>query len=115
MTEQTQTITIASGDAREVTVTVRDSFGTAVDLTGFSIAVLLAPTRRSAPLLTKAASIRDQSEYPGEFKFALESADTDLPPRIYYMEAVATDPSGRSMRVLKCLVLIEPSPRSYEV
>lgn len=113
MSEQLQ---IAAGDVREVTVTVRDSLGTLVDLTGFSIDVLVAPTRRSAPLLEKSATIRDQSQYLGEFQFILASADTkDLPPRIYYMEAQATDTAGRSMRVLKGLLVIEPSPRSHGV
>lgn len=109
MSHSTQNFEIHAGDSRDIVVTVTDSQGGAVDLTGAAIAWQLARSADAAsPAVFKSLgtgiSITDGPN--GVFTVTLDSADTEGLTGLYYHEAEVTDTAGNRSTVLSGVATI---------
>jgi hypothetical protein len=98
MTKQQQNIDDhTAGDTLRIVVSVEDPSGTAVDITGSSIAWALAEAPGESPTVSKStgdSSISITDATNGEFTVYVDSADTEGLSGVYYHEAELTDSSG---------------------
>ena len=102
MTETGQNFTMWSGDTKVLEVTITDSDGAAVDLTGATISyVLQRNVNSAAATISKTTddgiSITDASG--GVFQITLDASDTASLSGSYYHECQITDASGNASTV----------------
>ena len=96
MADNVQNFEMHAGDDQDLAFTVKDEAGSAVDITGFTIAWRLA-THVTAPMLVSKATgggITITDAVQGEFTVALAAADTAGLAGVYYHEAELTDGGG---------------------
>lgn len=98
-----------SGDTRTLTVTVRDTSGAAVDLTGATARWALAKKVGQAALVSKStgSGIELTDAANGEFTVTLDPADTADLVGDYWHEAEVTDSAGRVVTVFQARASIK--------
>lgn len=92
-----QNFRATSGDTITITVTVTDSAGAAVDLTGASIrwsARKLGEADNAIEKTTSAGEVELTDPTAGEFEVVLEPADTASLAGVYQHESEITDVAG---------------------
>lgn len=107
---QQQNFIMCSGDTRTLTVTVNDRVtGDPIDLTGASIAWVLAKNNKSTAEIEKSvgSGITVATPASGVFVVTINPADTTDLDGIYYHEAQVTDASGRVVTVMRGRATIE--------
>jgi hypothetical protein len=112
MTHKVQNFEIHAGDSRDIVVTVVDSQGGVVDLTGATIAWHLAQSARAAaPAVAKSlgAGIAITDGANGVFTISLDPADTAALSGLYYHEAEVTDAAGHRSTVLTGVATVVPT------
>lgn len=91
--------TLIRGDTRQVNVTVRDTIGNPVDLTGckvyFTLNLSASPTDDSSAPIAKSTTTHTDPTH-GKTMILLTKADTDgVPPGVYYFDAQVRDAFGQ--------------------
>ena len=112
MSHNVQNFEIHAGDSRDIVVTVADSQGAAVDLTGAAIAWQLARSAGSAaPAVSKSlgAGIAITDGPNGVFTVTLDPADTEGLTGLCYHEAEVTDAAGNRSTVLSGVATVIPT------
>ena len=112
MSHKVQNFQIHAGDSRELVVTVSDSQGAAVDLSGAAIAWQLARSAgAAAPAVAKAlgSGIVITDGPNGVFTVMLDPADSETLSGLYYHEAEVTDAAGQRSTVLSGVATVVPT------
>jgi hypothetical protein len=112
MSHNVQNFEIHAGDSRDIVVTVTDSQGAAVDLTGAAVAWQLARSAGSAAAVVSkslGAGIAITDGPNGVFTVTLDPADTESLTGLYYHEAEVTDAAGNRSTVLTGVATVIPT------
>ena len=98
-----------SGEDKVIRVTVKDSAGAALPLTGMSVSWKLARARSAAALVTKTTAdgiALVSGGSGGQFDITLMPADTDALAGTFLHEAEITDTAGKKSTVFSGRALI---------
>lgn len=97
-------ITIEQGDDVDMLITITDDAGARVDLGGYAIELQVKPAIGAPDPPTIAKSIADGSITPlnqtdpatrGQAAFSFASAETNIAPRLYWLDVVAINAAGK--------------------
>jgi len=114
----TPTVIAYAGDAIKVSITVLQTSGAVLDLTGITvIEYALATAPGAAPLVTKTLAgggISVSAPTTGVFVVSLVEADTSTlvtgnSPVVFYQEALLVDTSGDPVTVYSGYILLYPT------
>ena len=101
-------IFIDQGATFTTTVTVTDSSGSAVNLSGYSVAAQIRKSHQSTSSVAFTASVSDASS--GEITISLTPTQTAaLEQGRYVYDVLITDSSGTKTRVVEGQVTVNPS------
>ena len=102
---------IRKGDTRTIEVTVKDSTGTVVNLTGgtlyFTVNATKIPTDDTSAAIAKTVSSFD-APTTGVQNITLSSSDTDITPGKYYYDAQFVTSGGVVMSTKQSVLTVLP-------